>query len=65
MENVRQILIFLRFLTFEIFEEHFVYQNKSSSQIFCFTRCITRKRVTSLRGPSPRHCAQATQLLSK
>ena len=38
------------------------------------TRCITPKRYTykfhytrciSLRGPSPRHCARATQLLSK
>ena len=29
------------------------------------TRCITPKRVTSLRGPSPRHCAQVTHLQSK
>ena len=27
--------------------------------------CITSKRVTSLRGPSPSHCARATQLLLK
>ena len=32
---------------------------------FIYTRCSTPKRVTSLRGPSPRHCARATQLLSK
>ena len=29
------------------------------------TRCITPKLVTSLRVPFPRHCARATQLLSK
>ena len=34
-------------------------------QIFYYTRWITPKRVTSWRGPSPRHCARATQLLSK
>ena len=37
----------------------------TSNQIFHYTRCTTPKRVTSLRGPSPRHCARATQLLSK
>ena len=36
-----------------------------SNQIFHYTRCSMPKRVTSLRGPSPRHCARATQLLSK
>ena len=36
-----------------------------SNQIFHYTRCFTPKRVTSWRGPSPRHCARATQLLSK
>ena len=30
-----------------------------------YTSCITPKRVTSLLGPSPRHCARATQLHSK
>ena len=35
------------------------------NQIFHYTRCNTPKRVTSWRGPSPRHCARATQLLSK
>ena len=34
----------------------------ASNQIFHYTRCITPKRVTSLRGPSPSHCARATQL---
>ena len=29
-----------------------------------YTRCITPKRVTNLRGPSTRHCAWTTQLLS-
>ena len=38
---------------------------KIKNQIFHGTTCITPKRVTNLRGPSPRHCAQATQLLSK
>ena len=35
------------------------------NEIFHYTRCVTPKRVTSLQGPSPRHCARATQLLSK
>ena len=35
------------------------------NQIFYYTRCDTLKCITSLRGPSPRHCARATQLLSK
>ena len=30
-----------------------------------YTSCITPKRVTSLLGPSPQHCAWATQFLSK
>ena len=38
-----------------------IYQN----QIFHYTRWVTPKRVTSSRGPSPRHFAQATQLLLK
>ena len=42
----------------------FIFQIKSN-QIFRYTRCSTPNRVTSLRGPSPRHCAWATQLLSK
>ena len=33
-----------------------------SHQVFHYTRCIAPKRVMSLRGPSPCHCAQATQL---
>ena len=32
-----------------------------SNQIFHYIRCITPKRVTSLRGSSPSHCARATQ----
>ena len=36
-----------------------------SNQIFHYTRCNTPKRVMSLRGPYPRHCARATQLLWK
>ena len=35
------------------------------NQIFHYTRCITPKRVTRWRGPSSRHSARATQLLSK
>ena len=35
------------------------------NQIFHYTRCNTPKRVTSWRGPSPRHCTRATQLLLK
>ena len=42
------------------------YKVKSNqNQIFCYTRCITSKRPTSLWGPSPRHCAWATPLFSK
>ena len=37
----------------------------NQNQIFHYTRCNTPERVTSWRGPSPRHCARATQLLSK
>ena len=40
-------------------------QNGVSNQIFHYTRCITPKRVTCWQGPLPRHCARATQLLSK
>ena len=36
----------------------------NSNQIFHYTRCITQKRVTSLRDPCPHHCARATQLIS-
>ena len=42
-------------------QEKYYYSN----QTFHYTRCITRKRVTSLREQYPRHCAWATQLLSK
>ena len=37
----------------------------SNYQIFHYTSCTTPKRVTSLHGPSPRHCARATLILSK
>ena len=37
--------------------------NQNSNQIkIQITPWITPKRVTSWRGPSPRHCARATQL---
>ena len=32
-------------------------RNDTKYQIFHYTRCITPKRVTSLRGPPPRHRA--------
>ena len=35
-----------------------------SNQILQYTRYSTPKRVTRLRGPSSRHCAQAIQLIS-
>ena len=35
------------------------------NQVFYYTRCNTPERVTSWRGPSPPHCAQTIQLLSK
>ena len=40
-------------------------QNSQINQIFHYTRCNTLRRVTSWRGPFPRHCTRATQLLSK
>ena len=52
----------LQTITFSICQLHF---KSKSNQIFHYTRCITPKRVTSLRGPSLRHCARATQPLSK
>ena len=36
-----------------------------SIQVFYYTRCIAPKLETSLRGPSPRQCAQIIQLFSK
>ena len=36
-----------------------------SNKIFHHTRCITLKRVTSLRGPFSRHCAEATKIFLK
>ena len=35
------------------------------NQIFYYIRCITPKRVTSLRGPSPRHAAQQHSSIQK
>ena len=35
------------------------------NQIFYYTRCITPKGETSLRGPISRHCARATQLFQR
>ena len=43
----------------------FQHPNINQIKSFIYTRCSTPKRVTSLRGPSPRHSARATQLLSK
>ena len=46
--------------------QHFVKLHRLiKKQIFHYTRCNTPKRVTSWRGPSPRHCHRATQLLSE
>ena len=39
--------------------------NPKSNQIFYYTRYFMPMRLTSLRTPSPHHCAQAIQLLSK
>ena len=36
--------------------KHSDYSKINSNQIFCYARWITPKRVTSWRGPSPRHC---------
>ena len=41
----------------------FTFQEYAENLNLNYTRCITPKRVTSLRGPFPRHCARATQLL--
>ena len=37
----------------------------NSQSNLSYTRCAAAKRVTSLQSLSPRHCARATQLLSK
>ena len=42
-----------------------VFEIENAYQIFHYTRCIMPKRVTSLRGPSPRNYTRATQLLLK
>ena len=42
-----------------------IYAHNKSNQILHCIRCITWKRITSWRGLSPRHCARATQFLSK
>ena len=47
------------------YEQYFILWIYIKYQIFHYTRCNTPKRVTSWRGPFPRHCARATQLLSK
>ena len=36
-----------------------------SNQILHYTRCITPKRETSLRGPPPRHAPAGNTLFSK
>ena len=46
---------------FACFKCSLLHQN----QFFCNTRCITQKRVTRWRGPSPCHCDRATKLLLK
>ena len=43
----------------------FVSNQNQSNQIFYYTRCNTLMRVTSLQGPSPHHCARATQIFLK
>ena len=34
-------------------------------EVIRYTRCIIRKHVTSVQGPSPRHCPRAIQVLPK
>ena len=41
------------------------YAKTNKNQLFHYTRCITPKRATILRGSSPRQCARATQILSQ
>ena len=65
------ICISRSFAVVAVFDYCLEYNNKKlaiKNQIFHNIRWITRKRVTSWRGnsaSSPRHCARATQLLSK
>ena len=42
-----------------------ILHTKNKALWFRYTRCNTRKRVTSLRSSPPRHCARATKFLSK
>ena len=50
-----------------VFQASLRFLKNKISKLFHYrpTRCITPKRVTSWQGPSPRHWARATQLLSK
>ena len=63
LSNCQPQSIFLKCHKYSISPSN--YNAIKSNQIFHYTRWITPKRVTSWRGPSPRHCARATQLLSK
>ena len=51
----------IKYNIFEICTNWIDYHSKS----FIIPGCISPKRVTSLQSPPPRHCARATQLLSK
>ena len=35
-----------------------LYYSCVLNQVILYTRCIMPKRVASLRGPTPRHCAR-------
>jgi len=47
-----------------LYFEHKISVNTLTNKTFYYTRCITPKRVTSLRCPSSRHSAMATYLLA-
>ena len=60
--------VFIKILAWILVSKKLFHWNKNSqqsNQIFHYTCCITRKRVKFWRGPSPRHCAWATQLNTK
>ena len=63
----RRFLFGIHLITFykDFWSYNFFRKLIKEYQIIHYTRFITPKRVTSLRGPFTRHCARATQLLSK
>ena len=63
--KIKKSFIFEKKYIYGVYSVKAIIFCKKSNQTFHYTRWITPKRVTNWRGPSPRHCARATQLLSE